>query len=39
MIENIICEANQCTGCGACAAICPKSSIELKVNKIGRAHV
>ena len=35
MIENIICEANQCTGCGACAAICPKSSIELKVNKIG----
>ena len=30
-----ICPAHQCTGCGACAAVCPKQCITLKPNPQG----
>lgn len=30
-----ICDYNLCTGCGVCAASCPKSSIQLKINSMG----
>lgn len=26
----------RCTGCGACAAVCPKNCIEMRPNKLGR---
>lgn len=25
----------KCTGCGACATVCPKNAIEIKLNKNG----
>lgn len=36
MIE--ICPIDECTGCGACAGVCPKSCIELKPDDMGYIH-
>lgn len=35
MSENIKLNQNNCTGCGACFAICPKNAIEKTVNEQG----
>ena len=33
-----ICQDDNCTGCAACANVCPKHSIEMKENSFGELH-
>ena len=35
---NCICKTSKCTGCGACAAVCPRNCIQMKEGGDGFFH-
>ena len=38
MLGKDICNYTECTGCYACANVCPKRCISLKDDKFGEIH-